>query len=232
MPTDNVDTAVEMTDLRYSWPGSEPLFTGGSFVIKTGERVLIRGKSGSGKSTLLSLLAGIISADAGVLTVLGTELRSLRPSERDRFRADHVGYIFQEHNLLPYLSIADNIKSAFFFSSNRSGKKAGRIAEVAEKLLDELSLDVDPNAFPRHLSVGQRQRVAIARALAGDPELILADEPSSALDDATARDFTDLLFRECDRHNSTLIVVSHDKSLAGLFPRVVEMENLLGGRRV
>lgn len=210
--------------MRFAWPDSPPLFLDVDLRVESGAHVLVHGRSGSGKSTLLSLLAGIVVVESGYLSVLGSELKAISRSARDAFRGDHMGFIFQEHNLLPYLSVEDNILSSLIFSHRKRERESRSGKDSVRRYLNELSLDVSPNAYPRQLSVGQRQRVAIARALIGEPEIIFADEPSSALDEKTGAEFLDLLFEECNRHGATLMMVSHDRSFVDRFSRTVDID--------
>lgn len=215
-------TSVNVRDLRFCWPGSSaPTLDVTSLVIGRGEKVFIRGRSGSGKSTLLSVIAGIIAPAPGTVQVLGQDLGGMSPPARDRFRADHIGFIFQQFNLLPYLNMEENVTLASRFSPRRRAQSRGDIPAEARRCLSALGLDPQSqgNRSVRQLSVGQQQRVAVARALLGSPELVIADEPTSALD-ADARDaFIDMLFRECDRSGATLLFVSHDPALARRFDR-------------
>ena len=164
--------------------------------------------------------------DRGKLRVRGEELRTLTAERRDVFRGDHIGYIFQQFNLLPYLSVKDNILAPLLFSKTKRSKEREDHHRRVEELLDHLSLQVDPDKSVRQLSIGQQQRVAVARALIGEPQIIIADEPTSALDRRTKEDFIGHLFEEVRRLGSTLIFVSHEESLMSLFPRVENFEVL------
>lgn len=210
---------VDAKDLRFRWPGAvEDTLALPALRIDVGEQVFLRGASGSGKSTLLSLLAGVLPPQAGRLQVLGQDLAVLRSAARDRLRADHLGVIFQQFNLLPWLSAHDNVTLALRFSARR---RAQAVAGEAGHLLGEMGL---PEALWRRpaaqLSVGQQQRVAAARALIGRPALILADEPTSALDEETRDAFMVLLQQCCVQAGSALVFVSHDARLAQRFARV------------
>ena len=214
-------------DLRFAWNGHRDAIALSRFDVSRGERVFVCGPSGSGKSTLLSLIAGISVPREGRITLLGTVLSELSAARRDRLRADHLGYIFQQFNLLPYLGLVDNVLLGCTFSERRTIAAAlrGSPREEAERLLAALGLDPTELRQRRvaELSVGQQQRVAAARALIGAPELVLADEPTSALD-ADARDaFVALLLAECRRNGSAVVFVSHDLALAQHFDRVARL---------
>jgi putative ABC transport system ATP-binding protein len=223
------DCVVEVQALRFAWSrGAAPLLDIDSLRIARGERVFLRGASGSGKSTLLGLLAGVNIPDSGHVRVLGQDLGALAGAQRDRFRADHVGFIFQQFNLIPYLSVVENVTLPCGFSRRRAGRTDGDVRREALRLLQHLDL-ADPELLARRvteLSVGQQQRVAAARALIGAPELVIADEPTSSLDADRRAAFLDLLFRECAREGATLVFVSHDASLAPRFDRSVELAQL------
>ena len=222
------DQAVELSDVSFSWhESSAPILAIDSLRVARGERLLVRGPSGSGKSTLLSLLAGVLKAQSGSVRVLGQELGTLAGTARDRFRADHIGVIFQMFNLIPYLSVAENVCLPCAFSRRRRERceRSGTsVREVAARLLEHLDMGGDEISRRQvtELSVGQQQRVAAARSLMGAPELVLADEPTSSLDADRRSAFLELLFRECARECATLIFVSHDATLAPLFDRTVE----------
>ena len=222
---------VRIEGLRFRWPGGDaPCLDIARFEMQAGERVFLHGPSGSGKSTLLGLLGGVLAPERGSIRLLGEDLTRLRPAARDRFRADHVGIIFQQFNLIPYLSALDNVLLPCRFSARRA-RLASTSAEScvgeAERLLDHLDLD---NALRRRaavqLSVGQQQRVAAARALIGGPEFVIADEPTSALDAARQAGFLDLLLRECDAAGAALLFVSHDLRLARAFDRTIPLTSL------
>lgn len=214
---------VTIDNLRFAWPGQSPLLDIDTLRIGPGERVFLEGPSGTGKSTLLGLLGGVLVPQRGRLEVLGSDLASMPASSRDRFRADHVGFIFQQFNLVPYLGLIENVTLGCRFSTRRRERlgNSDAIAAEARRLLSALGLDpVALGTRPvTELSVGQQQRVAAARALIGAPELIIADEPTSALDARTRAAFVELLFSECALAGSALVFVSHDPALAALFPR-------------
>jgi putative ABC transport system ATP-binding protein len=222
---------LRLRDLRYRWPGSvHDQLDLAAFDVAPGEALFLRGPSGCGKSTLLSLLAGVLVADHGTASLLGRDWRTLSASQRDRQRADHVGYIFQQFNLLPYLSVRDNVLLPSRFSTRRAARSreaAGSPGAEAERLLDALQLD--RALWRRHaaeLSVGQQQRVATARALLGRPELVIADEPTSALDEALRDRYLALLLGACAEAGSALVLVSHDARLAAAFSRHVDLPQL------
>ncbi len=184
------------------------------------------GESGSGKSTLLSLICGIVVAQSGLVAVDGTDLASLRPGARDRFRAERIGVIFQQFNLLPYATVADNILLPLQFAPDRR-KRAGDALATAARLGAALGL---PDGFMStqagRLSVGQQQRVSVARALIGQPPLIVADEPTSALDANTQDAFLGLLFDQVQATGTSLLMVSHDERLGHRFDRVLRLEDI------
>lgn len=225
------DPALLLENVRFRWPNaSQDTLSLALFTMKKGERVFISGPSGCGKSTLLALIAGIILPDCGTVMVNGCDLRAMSSARRDAFRGDHIGFIFQQFNLVPYLSIIDNVLIPCHFSKIRQSKasKGGKSSTTtAQELL--MSLDLGPALWGKKvhtLSIGQQQRVAAARALIGQPELIIADEPTSALDYDHRSAFLHLLLEECDALDTSLLFVSHDTSLAELFPRRVSMAEL------
>jgi len=220
---------VELTGLRFAWMrGTPPVIDVEELRIAAGERVFVRGASGSGKSTLLSLVAGVVTPQAGSVRVLGRDMGALSSAQRDRFRADHIGFIFQMFNLIPYLSVLENVTLPCGFSVRRKTAAGPDVAAEAVRLLGHLDMAaVDVLHRPvTELSVGQQQRVAAARALIGAPQLVIADEPTSSLDADRRRAFIDLLFRECARERAALLFVSHDASLASLFDRAVEFTEI------
>jgi putative ABC transport system ATP-binding protein len=226
---DSDTAAVTLRAVRFSWPrAAGPVLDIDSFSMGRGERVFLCGPSGSGKSTLLGLIGGVLQPGAGEVRVLGTDLGRLAPAARDRFRADHIGLVFQQFNLLPYLGVIDNVLLATRFSRRRAAAVGADAARAARDCLAALGLDDARllQAPVTELSVGQQQRVAVARALLGAPGLVIADEPTSALDSDTRAAFMALLFRECARTNATLLFVSHDRALAEGFDRVIELPAL------
>jgi len=193
--------------------------------IKEGEHLFLQGKSGSGKSTFLNLLCGVLTPTSGEIEVLGKKFSSLSASQQDSFRADNYGTIFQQFNLLPYLSIEENISLACEFSQEKR-KNVKDIKGEIKNLLDALEMDGDISAPAMRLSVGQQQRVAAARALIGKPKIIIADEPTSALDSASKESFMNLLFKQVEAQNSTLIFVSHDTSLSSGFKTIYDFSDI------
>jgi len=228
---DSPEPIVQMTDVLFTWPGRNPFTLAiDRFSMKKGERLLLIGPSGSGKSTFLSLLAGIVTPQQGVIGVLGTDIARLRGAARDRFRAEHFGIIFQMFNLLPYGSVIDNVVLPLSFSRTRQkrAEREGGARAAAARLLESLGIEraLFEGASAANLSVGQQQRVAAARALIGAPEIIIADEPASALDRNRQQAFLDLLFADAAEAGAALIMVSHDESLSGRFSRVANLMDI------
>ncbi|MQT33292.1 ATP-binding cassette domain-containing protein [Pseudomonas helleri] len=222
---------IELNDLSFSWPGQPVLLDIPAFRLEPGETLFLKGPSGSGKTTLLGLLGGVQKASQGTIRLLGQELSELGSGARDRFRVDHTGYIFQQFNLLPFLSVRENVELPCHFSklrASRASQRHGSVARAAQTLLAHLGLK-DPALLERRadsLSIGQQQRVAAARALIGQPELVIADEPTSALDADAREAFIQLLFAECREAGASLLFVSHDQSLATLFDRNLSLSEL------
>ena len=210
--------SVQIRELIFRWPGQQnPLLVCESLDIERGEKVFLQGASGSGKTTFLGLLGGVLTPEAGSISVLGMPVNRMKGASRDRFRADHIGFIFQLFNLLPYLSVLDNVLLALKFSARKRKKVACQPQKEALRLLESLGLQDKFNKGVQELSVGQQQRVAVARALIGRPELVIADEPTSALDADARGAFMELLFEEVSRAGSTLIYVSHDPEVSSRF---------------
>jgi len=220
-----VPMAVELHDVRFAYRGGGTVLDIPDLRIARGERIFLHGPSGSGKTTLLGLLAGVLAPTAGSVRVLGTDVGALTNAARDRFRAAHVGYVFQMFNLIPYLSVRENITLPCQLSAARRARLNGAsMFSEAERIAERLEIADLLDASVTALSVGQQQRVAVARALIGAPELVVCDEPTSALD-ADRRDrFLELLFASCAAGGSTLVFVSHDLGLAAQFGRTVRLE--------
>ncbi len=216
---------LSVESLRFAWPGTgAPCIDIDRLDIAAGEAVFVHGPSGCGKSTLLSLLAGVLVADAGRVALLGQDWAALSGAARDRARVAHVGYIFQQFNLLPYLSVLDNVLLPCRFSTRRMAQASrdGPALAQATQLLERMGLDA--SLWKRQalrLSVGQQQRVAAARALIGLPEVVIADEPTSALDEDRREAFLDVLLAACAANRSALVFVSHDRRIAARFARQV-----------
>ncbi|MGB1234379.1 MAG: ABC transporter ATP-binding protein [Planktomarina sp.] len=219
--------ALILQDVQYSWPDQTSFRLNVlDLRLDTAETVLLLGESGSGKSTLLSLICGTLTAQKGQISVAGCDTTTLSAGARDRFRAEHIGLIFQQFNLLPFATVQDNILLPLQFAPDRRNRVKDPQAE-AKRLCRELGLPADAmTARANELSVGQQQRVAAARALIGTPPLIIADEPTSSLDAATQSTFLDLLFAQSQAHGTTLLMVSHDARLSSQFDRVLQMTNI------
>lgn len=221
--------AIEVRDLRFRWPRGPECLRIPELTVATGEAVFLHGPSGSGKSTLLSILAGVQLPDLGEVRLLGESWRDLGAARRDRHRADHVGYIFQQFNLLPYLPVLRNVLLPCRLSPRRAARaeQGGGAADAARALLERLGIGRELWDRPAaQLSVGQQQRVAAARALIGQPELVIADEPTSALDAQRRDAFMHLLLAACGRAGSTLLFVSHDERLASHFRRTLDLREI------
>ena len=220
-----------MRSVRFGYRSDTAVLDVAGFDVAQGERVFLEGASGSGKSTLLGLVGGILVASAGEVQVLGQSMAALSGAGRDRFRASHVGFVFQMFNLLPYLSVVENVVLPCRFSARRAGEaleRSGSLAGEARRLLGRLGLG-DAEIEERRvaeLSIGQQQRVAAARALIGAPALVVADEPTSALDAGARLRFVDLLMEECEAAGSAVLFASHDPALAPRFDRASSMAAL------
>jgi putative ABC transport system ATP-binding protein len=189
--------------------GAAPALADVSMTVAAGEVVAVMGPSGSGKSTLLNLIAGLDRPSAGTVTVAGRRIDTLTEGALARFRARHVGIIFQFFNLLDDLTVEDNV----LLPAQLAGASRRRARARARELLQRMGIDGHRDDYPARLSGGQRQRVAIARALVNSPELLLADEPTGALDTATGQEIGRLL-RELNQGGQTLVLVTHDPALA------------------
>jgi putative ABC transport system ATP-binding protein len=222
---------IQLSNLGFAWPGQPELLDIDAFTLQRGESLFLKGPSGSGKTTLLGLLGGVQKPDRGRIELLGQDLSQLSAGARDRFRVDHTGYVFQQFNLLPFLSVRENVELPCHFSklrTSRAVQRHGSVAEATRALLAHLGLQQAELLQRRagELSIGQQQRVAAARALIGQPELVIADEPTSALDTDAREAFLELLFAECRAAGSSLLFVSHDQSLAHLFDRSLSLAEL------
>lgn len=221
---------IEIDALGFAWPGQAELLDIPHFRLAAGERLFLKGPSGSGKTTLLGLLGGVQKPGRGSIRLLGEDLAQLSAARRDHFRVDHTGYIFQQFNLLPFLAVRDNVELPCRFSARRAARataRHGSVAAAASELLERLGLGRALHGRRAdQLSIGQQQRVAAARALIGQPELVIADEPTSALDADSRAAFLDLLFAECRDAGASLLLVSHDRSLASLFDRALDLTGI------
>lgn len=195
--------------------------------IRKGERAFLYGPSGSGKTTLLEILAGVLVPQKGSVRILGETLEKMSSSQRDQFRAGHLGYIFQSFNLIPYLNVEENISLPLSLSPLRKARlKDVSAHHEVEHLCERLGIASLKSRPVTELSVGQQQRVAVARALLGNPELILADEPTSSLDHEHREKFIELLFQVCEEKSTTVLFVSHDRSLEKLFSKVISFPEI------
>ncbi len=186
-----------------------------------GESVAIRGRSGSGKSTLLNLIAGIDIPDAGTIRVAGTDITELSERDRTVFRRKHIGFVYQAFNLVPTLTVADNIRLVLELNSLPAREAEKRIGE----LLDAVGLADRADSFPDVLSGGEQQRVAIARALCHRPSVLLADEPTGNLDDSTAGAVLDLLDTLVREAGGTMLIATHSAQVAAFCDRVLELHH-------
>ncbi len=218
---------VDVRHLRFRYGGGPWVLDIPELTLERGTRAFLFGPSGSGKTTLLGVLTGVLKANAGEVRVLGEDLASRSGAQRDAFRAEHIGYVFQMFNLIPYLSVLDNITLPVRMHAGRRARLDGKgVKETAAQLADHLQIGDLLKKQVTELSVGQQQRVAACRALIGAPELIVADEPTSSLDFDRREAFLELLFQECERAGATLVFVSHDRTLEGLFSRTISLPDI------
>ena len=219
---------IALKDVRFDWAGRASFAIHvPTFTVAPGESVLLLGESGSGKSTVLSLICGTILARTGSVAVNGTDLATLSGWARDRFRAENIGIVFQQFNLLPFGSVLDNILLPLRFAPDRRRRCKDPVAD-AIALCRSLGLPVGvERAKATELSVGQQQRVAVARALIGAPPNLIADEPTSSLDETARNGFLDLMFDEASARGTTLVMVSHDPRLGDRFDRVITTPEIM-----
>lgn len=218
--------AINLSNVRFSYPeqASLPVLNIPSWSLAGGEHAFIFGPSGGGKSTLLGLLSGLLSAHEGSISILGQPLNKMTNRQRDKFRANHIGYVFQQFNLIPYLDAIDNIRLASYFSKSTS---SASLSKDIKALLTALNLpEKNWNKPVRNLSIGQQQRIAIARALINKPALLIADEPTSSLDQESSDKFMTLLMSIVKNSDITLLFVSHDMSLSHYFSRVESLNDI------
>ena len=219
---------IELRNVQFRWSGQSSFAIAvPDFTVHKGETVLLLGSSGSGKSTLLSLICGTILANTGHVSVDGTDLKTLSGWSRDRFRADHIGIVFQQFNLLPFGTVLDNILLPLQFAPKRRHRCTAP-KQTAMDLCKSLALPQEiALSKASNLSVGQQQRVAVARALIGEPPILIADEPTSSLDETAQSSFLNLMFDQVASLGSTLVMVSHDPRLGQRFDRVVQMDDIV-----
>lgn len=214
--------AIRLKDVQHRYPKSQVTLSVAHWEVQAGDRVFLHGPSGSGKTTLLNLLAGVLQPDGGEIALLDQSFSSLPTRKRDKFRARHIGVVFQQFNLVPHLSVLKNIRLAAYFADNKTN-----VDSKAAGMIEALRLSPDVlHQSAGSLSVGQQQRVAIARALINEPEILLVDEPTSALDTDARDAFMTMLTALCETHNTTLIFVSHDKSLESYLSSSVSLSAL------
>ncbi|MGZ3744952.1 MAG: ABC transporter ATP-binding protein [Pseudobdellovibrionaceae bacterium] len=219
---------VEIKNIKYRYVNSaQETLQIPEFSLHKGEKVFLYGPSGSGKTTFLEVLAGILKVEQGEVRILGQDLSKMSEKDRDHFRAEHLGYIFQSFNLIPYLSVQENIQLPLHLSHNRRERLKGEdVNSVMRHLCTRLGIITLIDKKVTELSVGQQQRVAVARALLGRPEFILADEPTSSLDMDHRERFLGLMFELCEQFGITLLFVSHDRSIQHLFSRAVSLDSI------
>lgn len=227
----NKDVVIALNKIEFSWSKTAkhqaPTLLIDELEIKRGEHLFIQGASGSGKSTLLNIMSGVLTPQLGGVHILGTNLNNLSQAQKDRFRAQHLGIVFQQFNLLPYLSALDNVALALEVSGKKLFSSALQQQTAIFELLEQLGLNqTQANMQANQLSIGQQQRVAVARALIGKPEILIVDEPTSALDSNSRDRFMQQLFKVAAKAKSTIVFVSHDASLKSYFKEVCQLNDI------
>lgn len=219
---------IEIRDLQYTYEGqTAPTLRIPEFSVVRGEELFLYGPSGTGKTTLLEILAGVLKPHQGSIKILGMDFAKLSAAERDSFRAEHMGYVFQSFNLIPYLSVQENIELPLHLSPARRARLGSVDTElVIRALCGNLGIADLLGKKVGALSVGQQQRVAVARALLGKPDLLLADEPTSALDVDHRERFLKLMFELSELYGTTVVFVSHDRSMEKLFTRSISLDSI------
>ena len=215
---------LELAGLKKSYEEGGRTFSvldGANLRVAAGERVAILGPSGSGKSTLLNLISGIDLPNAGAVRIGDVDLTTLTEVERTRFRRRHIGFVFQFFNLLPTLTVLENL----LLPLELKGLVGDPETQRARRLLERVSVADRSDAFPDRLSGGEQQRVALARALVHEPDLVLADEPTGNLDEDMAAQVADLLAELVGAQRGTLLVVTHSRVLASRMDRVFQLDH-------
>ena len=219
--------AIHLQNVVFGYDRRSPVLHVEELVVQTGKRVFLYGPSGSGKTTLLGLITGILQPQTGSCKVLGQEMTKMSMSARDQLRGSEIGYIFQGLNLIPYLTVRQNVAlPCHIHARRRKNIVAPTVAEEVERLIQRLELDTHLDRGVKKLSTGQQQRVAIARAIIGKPRLVIADEPTSSLDTDRQQAFLELLFEVCDEAKATLVFVSHDRSLMTRFDEQIALSEV------
>ncbi len=225
MPDSNPkEAAIKLKSLVYQFSAeASPVLDIHHWEVQRGERVFLQGESGSGKSTLLGLLAGLQTPTQGDVSILGTKISALGSRQRDVFRARNLGVVFQQFNLIPYLSALENVLLAAQFGQTNARESSGRATELLERVNLSKQLHTRKSA---ELSIGQQQRVAIVRALINLPSLLLVDEPTSALDHANRDAFLELILEVAAERQCAMVFVSHDPSIGQFFDAKVALSDL------
>ena len=202
-------------------PNRVQVLHGVDFDVEQGEVVLLMGPSGSGKTTLLSIMGCILRATSGSVELAGREVATLSERELPAIRLENIGFIFQGFNLFPTLTVGENVELAL----DLKGVRGSKAKKEAGWLLDQVGLAAKRDSFPSDLSGGQKQRVAIARALSGSPRVILADEPTAALDSQSGRNVMEMMHELAHKHGRAVVVVTHDSRVLEFGDRIVHMED-------
>jgi len=208
---------IKTQNLTFSYKGEHQVFNFPDFTLEAGEDLLIVGKSGIGKTTLLHLLAGLLTPTKGTIFIDNTDLNALSSGKLDRFRGENIGLVFQKNHAIQSLNVYDNLKARLFFSKKQINKLA------IDALLEELGLFDYKNRNIRELSEGQLQRLGIALSVIHNPKIILADEPTSSLDDENCKTVIELLKKQAKKNNANLIVITHDHRIKPFFQKTITL---------
>jgi putative ABC transport system ATP-binding protein len=227
----SMDRAIAVRQLRKTYTeGSTgtPALRGVDLDVRNGELLMLMGPSGSGKTTLLSIMGCILTASSGSVRIAGKEITQLSEKQLPAIRLEHIGFVFQGFNLFPTLSASENVELML----DLKGVPARSAKKRAAELLDQVGLGDKHGSFPSDLSGGQKQRVAIARALAGDPGIILADEPTAALDSHTGKNVMEMMSELAHKRDRAVVIVTHDSRVVSFADRIVKIEDgAIAGRR-
>lgn len=221
---EQVEHSIAINQLKFGYDTKKNVISIDELKIRAGEKVFIYGPSGFGKSTLLNLISGVLNFKEGEIEILGKKIKSLSVSQKDILRGSEIGYIFQIFNLIPYLDIKENIELPCMINKERT--HGVDYKNQADELIAKLNLSEHVSKNPTELSIGQQQRVAQARALIGNPKIIIADEPTSSLDEKNTTEFMNLLISEWEKRKFTLVFVSHDERLKKYFDRSISLPEI------